>query len=445
MEWKIDRDVLQVELKKAVGTVSAKDAMPILKNFLIEVKAGILRITATDLSLGAITELSMTDPSTKKDNIVSEGKIAAPAKEMVDIAASAHPGYLHFKLEGTVMTIKSGYKDTDATGQPLEKPTAKNVWTIHCMDATNFPDLPVFDETTAKRVPREKFVEGLDQISFATADSELRVQLMAVHVNGGYMYATDGARACRKEFKTEVPVDNFTIPSKAVDLLVKILKSAAAPDVRLTETKGHLLFKVGEDLYSTRKLEKPFPDVEAALLVPTSEYKNKLTIPRQMLIDAIKRAQITSEENRSLSMVVSTKDGVSLILKTRNTKDDAYEELLSDKTITWDGGSFDRGINWEWLMDMLNVLKVDTITIRMGEDKGARKTYYRFDQDDFVGIILPLRIRKDEVGKNVKVHARVADHVAAHDARVALGETVEGPDTPIQDPNQSKRAEAAIA
>lgn len=423
MEFKIDRDVMQVELKKAAGTVSNKDAMPILKNFLMEVKDGILRITSTDLSLGAITELNMVDPSTKKSNIVKDGKIAAPAKEMSEIASTAHQGYLHFKLEGTTLKIKSGYRDADANGNPLDKPTAKNEWVIHCMEAINFPDLPRFDEVKAKKVPRESFVACLDQVSFATADSELRANLMAVHINNGYMYATDGSRACRKEFKTEVPVENFTVPRNAVNLLVSLLKGASSSDVYLCDTGGHLLFKVGEDLYSSRKLELQFPDVEKVLISQTDKYPFKMTIPRQMLVDAIKRAQITSEENRSLSILCSVDDGATITLRSKNTKDDTYEEVLKDKALTWDGAGFDRGINWEWLLDMLQVLGGEVVHLRMGEDKGTRKTYFRFDEGDFVGIILPLRIRKDEQGKQVKIHKKVADHVAAHDARIALGET----------------------
>jgi len=213
--------------------------------------------------------------------------------------------------------------------------------------------------------------------------------------------------------------------------------------VYLCDTKNHLLFKVGEDLYSSRKLEKDFPNVEKVVINPTDKYKFKLTAPRKLLIEAIKRAQITSEENRSLTLVCGDADDATLTLRTKNTRDDTYEEAIKDKLVTWDGQPFDRGINWEWLVDMLNVLENEQVTIRMGEDKGTRKTYYRFDEKDFVGIILPLRIRKDEAGKAVKVHKRVADNLAAHDAAVALGEKDEVA-TAVQEPNEQPANPEAV-
>lgn len=423
MRFKIDRDVLKSEVAKASGTVSAKESQPVLKNFLIKVMDGRLRIMSTDMNLGAITDLKLIDTGTNETTIFEEGAIAAPAQKIIEISESAPAGYIHFNVEGLVMTVLGGYRDVDAQSKPLDAPVSQSTWVIHCMDAMGFPDLPDWDAKSAITLEREPFWQGLDKVSFAAAKNELKKNLMAVYVNKGYMYAADGHRVCRMTFKSDQEIVDYSIPDKAVNLLVLLLKDALAQQLQMCKTDSYILFKVGADLYHVRKLAQAFPDVERVILKETEKYEHKLVVPRQQFTEVIKRAQVTSEENHQLSVKLE-KDAMEqcrLTMSTKNTIDDRFEEVVEGKGVMWDSVSFNRAINWQYLLDVLEVLKDENLTIRMGDDKG-RPTMFRIEEGDFVCIIMPLRIQKDNLGRDEKLHKRVAAHADSMRTKEVLGE-----------------------
>ena len=74
--------VSSAELLKGILAVSkaipAKSALPILENFLFDLKGNSLEITASDMELTLKTSLEV-------DNAVEEGRIAIPARHMTDL------------------------------------------------------------------------------------------------------------------------------------------------------------------------------------------------------------------------------------------------------------------------------------------------------------------------------------------------------------------------
>lgn len=414
MHFKIGRDVLKAVVDKAANTVSGKESQPVLKNFLLKVQGGRLRVMSTDQLLGAIADLLLEDEKTRSTLVMAEGAIAAPAQKILDIASSAPAGDICFKVEGLILTILGGYKDVDQNNKPLPEPTFQSKWVIHCMDPAGFPDLPDYDPTQAVTVEREAFLAGLKQISFAAAKNELKKNLMMVHFNNGYMYAADGHRACRREFKAEQPLVDYSIPHDAVDLLVSLLGTSTVSHIDLCKAKSHLLFKVGADIYNSRKLDQNFPDVERLLFAGTDNYKHKLVINKNLFKEVIQRASVTSKEDHQLDISLS-KDELGQVVvnfQTKNTVDDCFDERIEGRGITWDGDPFVRRINWEYLLEVLGAVVGDDFVVRMGEDK-PRPTMFRVEEGPFVCVILPLRDRKDNLGRDEKLHKRVAAHTDA--------------------------------
>ena len=64
-------------LQTSSKVVSNKNTLPILDNFLFDLKEGVLKITASDLETTLIGSL-------KVDNMEEEGLIAVPVKLMLD-------------------------------------------------------------------------------------------------------------------------------------------------------------------------------------------------------------------------------------------------------------------------------------------------------------------------------------------------------------------------
>ncbi len=77
MKFVVSSTALLNVLQTSNKVVSNKNTLPILDNFLFELKDGVLKITASDLETTMIGTL-------KVDSMEQEGVIAAPVKLMID-------------------------------------------------------------------------------------------------------------------------------------------------------------------------------------------------------------------------------------------------------------------------------------------------------------------------------------------------------------------------
>lgn len=429
MEFVISKDMASALFSKAAGSIPNKDITPILKNFLISVKDGRIRVMATDMELGALADSALT-------GIIREGIAAAPANKLLEMISTAQDGNMVFRLEGSTLTVLSVFVPKSET----KEEQFKTKWTVHCMDPETYPEFPVYEQTQEVLVECKKFVSGLDRISFAAAADELKVNLMAVYINENKMFAADGHRACRVTFQSDLK--ELLIPASAVKLIVKLLKGAGVDKVGVVKTQYHLLFKVGADIYHARQIEQTFPDVEKRVFVPTDAYGDLLAIEdREELKKAILRSRITSEdESRLLTFKIDQvpmdpKQLVPVYLQSRNNIDETCVESLS---CLWSGNTaFERSVNWEYLQDVLNVLVDKKVLVRMGEEKGNVKTMYRIDEGDFSAIILPVRAKREKSEVDKEAAALESADKAKKKAKSKKAETIVANEPPPSAPSNS--------
>jgi DNA polymerase-3 subunit beta len=419
MEFVLAKEIAAALFSKAAGTIPTKDVTPILKNFLIKVANGRIQVLATDMELGALADTSMA-------RIVREGTTAAPAKKLQEMVATAQEGDICFRLMGTSLHVFTAYHPAEGA----KEESFKTEWTVYCMDPDTYPDFPVYKEDAAVTVDCKKFVTGLDRISFAASDNEMKVNLMAVYINDNRMYAADGHRACR--FRFESGLTDFMIPAPAVKLLVQLLRNAGVDSVSACKTPNHLLFKVGADIYHARQLEAQFPPVEDRVFKETDSYGDKLIIEdREELQAAILRSRITSEEESKLLTLkldeisqIDPNTLVPLTVTSRNNMDERCTELLK---VIWSGKPFERSVNWEYVLDVLKVLTEKRVAIRMGQDVGKIKTMYRIDEGDqtleggFSSVILPVRPKKEKTESEKEAEALLVKDKEARASRKRTG------------------------
>ena len=77
MKFTINRDHFSSGLQLVTSVVGARKTMPILQNVLIEAKDGLVRLTTTNLDLGARCSI--------KANVSDQGSITLPVKEVGNI------------------------------------------------------------------------------------------------------------------------------------------------------------------------------------------------------------------------------------------------------------------------------------------------------------------------------------------------------------------------
>ena len=156
--------VLQENLARGLGivskAVSPRSTLPVLANILIASDEGRLRLSATNLEMGITSWIPA--------RIEEQGSTTVPARTFSDLVGTLPGDQVLLKLDSSTQTlnVRSGTSTND----------------IKCIDAQEFPPLPVPDLDGAVQINVGDFREMIHQVAFAASSDEARPVLMGVLV-----------------------------------------------------------------------------------------------------------------------------------------------------------------------------------------------------------------------------------------------------------------------
>jgi DNA polymerase-3 subunit beta len=280
MEFKVNSKELEKLLSKIIPAVPTRTPMPILENFLFEIKDGSLTVYATDLEISLKASL----------NIVSDEnmKILLPAKLLYDIIRSLKETTIHFDItpNGKVNLV-----------------TDHGKYNLSYLDSEEFPEIPDF--------PNENVDEGLNQIvmngnelryafektSFAMSKEEMRPAMMGTLFQfteeGLRLVTTDGHRLVNMLKKNIKPgfIEQYILPERAVTVMLKILDEK---DVEIFLSKTHMSFKLNQLELISRLIKQKYPDYESVIPL---ENEFLMKVNTKEIQDVIKRMMLFSATN----------------------------------------------------------------------------------------------------------------------------------------------------
>ena len=163
MKFSVSSSALLSLLATTGKVISNKNTLPILDNFLFDLKEGVLKITASDLETTLIGSL-------KVDNMEEEGLIAVPVKLMLDSLKEFPELPLTIEVNDKNWEIKINWKSGS-----LSIPGAS---------AVSYPAVPQLNaEKKELRLDVDTLVNGINKTIFATADDELRPVMNGIYIN----------------------------------------------------------------------------------------------------------------------------------------------------------------------------------------------------------------------------------------------------------------------
>jgi DNA polymerase-3 subunit beta len=277
MEFKVNSKELEKLLSKIIPAVPTRTPMPILENFLFEVKDGQLTIYATDLEISLKSSLNIV----ADENI----KMVVPARLLNDVVRSLKETTIHFKL----MSNKKINLVTD-TGK----------YTISYLDADEFPEIPSVEADKNAKDINQVSMNGLDlrqafeKSAFAMSKEEMRPAMMGTLFeftdDGLRLVATDGHRLVNILNKNVKAAFNqqYVVPERAVSVLAKVLDEK---DVKINLTKTYVSFKLNDMELITRLIAQKYPDY-ASVIPLENEFLMKVNT--KDIHDSIKRMMLFS-------------------------------------------------------------------------------------------------------------------------------------------------------
>jgi len=237
-------------------------------------------------------------------------------------------------------------------------------------------------------MPAQALKQLIDSTAFAMAHQDVRYYLngMLWEANSGSLnaVATDGHRLAMSTREMPVSVPNkvqIIIPRKGVLELSKMLIDGKEVTVVLGSNHVRVL---GPDFRFTSKLvDGAYPDYERVL--PRGGTKI-VAADRESLRQAFVRTAILSNEKyRGVRLLL---ENGSLKMVANNPEQEQAEEEVS---VEYHGDSLEIGFNVSYILDVLNVLKGDTIRFVLS-DANSSALIEDPRNSESVYVIMPMRL-----------------------------------------------------
>lgn len=335
MEFKVNSKELEKLLTKIIPAVPTRTPMPILENFLFEIKDGLLTIYATDLEISLKSSI----------NIVTEENmnIVVPAKLLFDVVKSFGDTTINF--------------DISENGR-LNLKTDNGQYTLSYLDSDEYPEIPSFPEKVEDESLAEISINGLElknafeKTSFAMSKEEMRPAMMGTlfefSEDGLRFVATDGHRLVNllnKKIQSGIE-DQYIVPEKAITVLQKVLDEK---DVKLYLSKTHISFKLNDIELITRLIGQKYPDYRSVIPLE-NEYEMKLKTKE--VHDTIKRMMLFSTSSTRRVKFSITKSNLEISAEDLDIGASGKENILCD----YKGEDLDIGFNSAYVNDILGHL-----------------------------------------------------------------------------------------
>ena len=351
MKFIVSSAKLLKDLQALNGVIGTNNTLPILDDFLFQIKDNVLRITVSDLE----TTMSVT---LQPELIEGEGEVTIPARILVDI----------MKMLPDVPVTLSIAEDTLA----VELVAGEGHYKLVGHKSEEFPQMPVMEDVTAFEMPADLLAAGFEKTVFATGNDEIRPIMSGVLLemrSGNVTFvATDAHKLVRYRRMTEKSFEggdaSFIMPRKPINQLKAILATMADEPVKVAFNKTNASFVFGDYTLVCRLIEGRYPNYEA--VIPTTN-PNQLTIDRVQFLNAIRRVAVfSSKATRQVRFKIT---GQEIMLTAEDI--DFYNEAKERLTCSYSGDDIEIGFNSRFFQEMLANLDTQEVKLEMSAPNRA--------------------------------------------------------------------------
>jgi DNA polymerase-3 subunit beta len=363
MKINLQRDDLVQRLAVVSRAVSTRATVQILSGILLRASDGELELAATDMELS----LRTTVPA----QIEGEGSVVVPGRRLVELARllPSDEVEIEHKPDESVVHITSGSAS----------------YTLHTYSAEDFPRLPELDIAGTFGVDREALLETVNRVARSASRDESRPVLTGIlaRFEPGklVMAATDSYRLSVKEtpIAGTVPELEAIIPARALQELVRI--AVAGDEVQIGVQENQVLFSTDGISMTTRRIDGQFPNYRQ--LLPES-FEHELALPRQELLDVVKRAGVMIERTSPLQLRFA--EGELTVVARTHEVGESKESIPAPYT----GEPLEIGFNGDFLRDGLESVTGDEVRFKLISP--LRPAVLQGDSDEFTYLVMPIRL-----------------------------------------------------
>ena len=335
MKFVVSSTALLNVLQTSNKVVSNKNTLPILDNFLFELKDGVLKITASDLETTMIGTL-------KVDSMEQEGVIAAPVKLMIDSLKEFSEQPLTIEANESTWEIQISWK----TGKLA-------------IPGTSGLSYPVMNGVYVNIEPQA--------ITFVATDAHKLVKYAAS--------AETGTTA------------SFILPKKPANLLRGVLGKEDA-DIRMEFDDKNVVFHLKNHTLVCRLIEGNYPNYNA--VIPANN-PNKVLVDRTELLNGIRRVAVCSNQATNLIKFEIEPNTINLTAQDLDFSVSAQESLTCD----YEGEAIEIGFRSTFLVEILSNIETQNVSVELADSTRAgvfKPVYDEAPDTETLMLLMPMMI-----------------------------------------------------
>lgn len=364
MEVVIDRDAFLKGLQMVQNIVEPRQTLPILANVLLEAEGESMRMTATDLEVGARVSVPA--------KVGGKGAITVSARKLAEIVKELAAAAVALKVtENVTVNLRCGGATYRLVG----------------LAPDDFPPVVPASPQSWVTLEAKTLREMLTQTSFAVSHDETRYALngvlFAFQGKDVRMVATDGHRLAfsTRSLGQAIPTATGIVPRKAVTEIMRVL--GAGEEVQIAITENQFVLQMPNFVMTARLIEGQFPNYDA--VIPRTQ-PGRLAAPRSSLTAALRRVAVMAEErNKPVKLALSPG---SLKMTASSQELGEAEEILE---VEYAGEEMVIGFNSRYLLEAMAALDKDQVMfeIKDAQSPGVIKSV---EDEGYCCVIMPMRI-----------------------------------------------------
>ncbi len=340
MKFIVSSNYLLKQLQILGGVINSSNTLPILDNFLFDLKNDELTVSASDLETTMSAKLKVESDS--------EGKIAVPAKLLLDTLKTFPEQPLTFVVEDN---------------NTIELSSNHGKYALAYADGEEFPNPVELEDPSSTVVEGDILASAISKTIFASGNDDLRPVMSGVFFqfkeDGLTFVATDAhklVKYSREDISASQPAE-FIMPKKPLNLLKGILAGSES-EVRIEYNDSNAKFTFDDTELICRLIDGKYPNYEAVI---PKENPNKLTIERNQFLSSVRRVSIFS--NKTTHQVRLKIAGAELNI---SAEDVDYSNKAEERlTCSYQGDDMQIGFNSRFLIEMLGNLTSDDVMLEM--------------------------------------------------------------------------------
>jgi DNA polymerase-3 subunit beta len=355
--------------------VSPRSTLPVLANVLVATDEGRLRISATNLELGITCWIGA--------KIAEEGSTTVPARTFTDLIGTLPSDQVEMSLNvrNQKLNVRCGSSNTD----------------INCIDAQEFPPMPVPDLTDGIPINVVEFKEMIQQVAFAASTDEARPVLTGVLMNAQgnqlTLQAADGFRLSIRKAELSSPLPRpikAIIPARALAELGRIASDGEATvTMVMPANRGQVIFHMKDVELVSQLIEGSYPDLEQ--VIPRA-HQTRTVISTPAILKACKQAEIFAREGSHIARIQITPGADNqpgTVEISGQSEETGFNQTVIDANI--EGKQLLIAFNVRFLREVLDVVKTPNVILETNIET-TPGVFKPAGEDNFLHVIMPMHL-----------------------------------------------------